>query len=78
LAAAIIQFKRRDFPVIGTGPTIRLIVKLFGGLIEPQLKYELYSADILVEGSYDLEDTELDARILHIPSPSAFCAHNFP
>jgi glyoxylase-like metal-dependent hydrolase (beta-lactamase superfamily II) len=54
-------------PVIGTSPAIRLLMKIFGGLIAPQLKYEPCAADILVDGSYDLEDAGLDARILHTP-----------
>jgi hydroxyacylglutathione hydrolase len=54
-------------PVIGTSPTIKLFMKIFGGMIAPQLKYEPCAADILVDGSYDLEDAGLDARILHTP-----------
>jgi hydroxyacylglutathione hydrolase len=53
--------------VIGTSPTIRVLMKLFGALIEPQLRYEPCSADILVEDEYDLKETGLDIEIFHTP-----------
>jgi glyoxylase-like metal-dependent hydrolase (beta-lactamase superfamily II) len=54
-------------PAIGTSSTIRFLMKLFGGLIQSQLKYEPCSADILVEDEYDLKEAGLDIEILHTP-----------
>ncbi len=54
-------------PVIGTSPAIRFLMKLFGGLIAPQLRYEPCAADIQVKDAYDLKEVGLNARILHTP-----------
>lgn len=54
-------------PAIGTRSSIRFLMKLFGSVIKPKLRYEPCSADILVDDSYDLKESGLKIIIISTP-----------